>query len=344
VPVRSSEDAPRATAFYRDLLTELRAIPGVTAVGGVTGLPTAVASNGGYLLEGGPSFEQVGVRAPQAIFTVVTPDYFRTMGVPLKTGRDFNDGDRRGATMVAVINESLARASFPGRNPIGLRIQCGLDVLDFMTIVGVVGDVRTWGPNLPAQAEIYMPYEQHPGPATALRIVARTATADPLALTDTMRRKIGARNPDVPVKASTMELTLGTASATPRFQTFLLIVFAGVALALALAGVYGVMAYTVGQRVPELGLRIALGATPEDIRALIFGQGAKLAAGGLVIGIALALVSGKLLEGLLFNVTPRDPVILGAVVAAVSVATMAACYLPMRRAVRVDPMVALRAE
>jgi putative ABC transport system permease protein len=344
VPVRNMDDAPRATAFYRDLLPELRAIPGVIALAGVTGLPTAVQSNGGYLLEGGPTFDQVGVRAPQAVFTVVTPDYFRTMGVPLKAGRDFTDGDRRGATMVAVINESLARASFPGKDPIGMRIQCGLDVLDFMTIVGVVGDVRTWGPNLPAQAEIYMPYEQHPGPATALRIVARTAAADPLALTDTMRRKISARNPDVPVKASTMELTLDTASATPRFQTFLLVVFAGVALVLALAGVYGVMAYTVSQRVPEIGVRIALGATPEDIRTLIFGQGAKLAAAGLLIGVALALLSGKLLQGLLFNVTPRDPLILGAVTAAVALATMAACYIPMRRAVRVDPMVALRAE
>ena len=344
VPIRGIDDAPRATAFYRDLLPELRAVPGVSAAAGVTGLPTAVASNGGYVLEGGPGFDQVGVRAPQAVFTVVTPDYFKTMGVPLKAGRDFNDGDRRGAAMVTVINESLARASFPGKNPIGMRIQCGLDVPGFMTIVGIVGDVRTWGPGLPAQAEIYMPYEQHPGPASTLRIVARTATGDPLVLTDTMRRKISARNPDVPVKASTMELTLDTASATPRFQTFLLMVFAGVALALALAGVYGVMAYTVSQRVPELGVRIALGATPEDIRALIFGQGAKLAAGGLSIGLVLALLSGKLLQGLLFGVTPRDPVILAAVIGVVAIATMAACYIPVRRAVRVDPMVALRAD
>ena len=344
VPVRNRDDAPRATAFYRDLLQELRAVPGVTAVAGVTGPPTATASNGGYVVEGGPSLGQVGVRAPQAVFTVVTPGYFTTMGVPLKAGRDFNDGDRRGAPMVAVIDESLARASFPGRNPIGLRIQCGLDVSDFMTIVGIVGDVRSEGPGLPMQVELYMPYEQHPGPATTLRIVARTAAPDPLALTETMRRMIAARNPDVPVKASTMEMMLGTASAAPRFQTFLLIVFAGVALALALAGVYGVMAYTVSQRVPEIGLRIALGAAPEDIRALVFGEGAKLAAAGLLVGVALALLSGKLLQGLLFNVTPRDPLILGAVTAVVAVATMAACYLPMRRAVRVDPMVALRAE
>jgi predicted permease len=344
VPVRTMEDAPRATAFYRDLLPELRAIPGVTAAAGVTGLPTAVISNGGYAIEGGASFAQMGVRSPQAVFTVVTPDYFRTMGVPLKAGRDFTDGDTRTAPMVAVINEALARASVPGKNPIGIRIQSGLDSLEFMTIVGIVGDVRTWGPNLPPAPEIYMPYEQHPGPSTALRIVARTATADPLALTDTIRRKIRARNPDVPVKAATMEATLGTAAATPRFQTFLLVVFAGVALILALAGVYGVMAYTVSQRVPELGVRIALGASPDNIRALVFGDAGKLAGGGLAIGLGLALLSGRLLEGLLFGVTARDPLILAAVTAAVAAATMAACYVPMRRAVRVDPMVALRAE
>jgi putative ABC transport system permease protein len=345
VPVRSMDEAPRATAFYRDLLAELRAVPGVNAVAGVTSLPTNVASNGGYWLEGGPSFEQLGIaRTPQAIFNVVTPDYFRTMTIALKRGRDFTDADRRDAPFVAVINEALARASFAGEDPIGRRMKCGLDSMQFMTIVGVVGDVRTWGPSQPPQAEIYMPFEQHAGPATALNLVARTDTADPLALTDTMRRKISARNPDVPVKATTMEATLTTASATPRFRTFLLIVFAGVALALALAGVYGVMAYSVSQRVSELGVRIALGATPGDIRKLIFGQGAKLAAAGLAIGLGLALISGRVLQGLLFGVTARDPAILAVVIVTVAAATLAACYIPVRRAVRVDPMVALRAE
>jgi putative ABC transport system permease protein len=345
VPVASAEQAPRATAFYRDLLSELRALPGVTSAAAVTGLPTQVASNGGYWLEGGPTFQQLGIAgSPQAIFTVVTPDYFRTLGVPLRRGREFTDSDIRGGTMVAIVNEALVKASFPGQDPIGRRIQCGLDTLDFMTIVGVVGDVRTWGPQRPAQAEIFMPYEQHPGPATALNIVARTDLADPLALTDVMRRKISERNPDVPVLASTMEATLQTASAAPRFQTFLLVVFAGVALLLALAGVYGVMAYTVSQRIPELGVRIALGATPENIRLLILRHGAALAGSGLALGLGLALLSGRVLQGFLFGVEATDPLVLAGVIAAVTVATLAACYIPVRRAVRVDPMVALRWE
>jgi len=152
------------------------------------------------------------------------------------------------------------------------------------------------------------------------------------------------RNPDVPMQASTMDQTLAKASATPRFQTFLLVVFATVALTLALAGVYGVMAYTVSQRVPELGVRVALGATPGHIRALVFGQAAKLAGAGLVLGVALALASGRVIQGFLFGVEPTDSRVLVSVVAVVAVATLAACYVPVRRAVRVDPMVALRAE
>jgi ABC-type antimicrobial peptide transport system permease subunit len=213
-----------------------------------------------------------------------------------------------------------------------------------MTIIGVVGDIRTAGPSQPAAPELYMPYEQHPGPATALNIVARTQAPDPLALSETMQRKIRERNPDVPVKATTMEGTLDTATATPRFQAYLLVLFAGVALVLALAGIYGVMAYMVSQRVPELGVRIALGATPRSILWLILGHGAKLAGVGLALGIALALLSGKLVEGFLFGVTPRDPFIFIVVTVGVAIATLAACYIPGRRAVRVDPMTALRAE
>ena len=344
VPVASVDEAPRATAFYRDLLAELRAVPGVNAIGGVTSLPTLVRSNGGYWIEGGPGPEDQGVRSPQALFTVTTPDYFRALRVPMKAGRDFTDSDRRDAPFVAIINESLARASFPGQNPLGRRIRCGLDTLDYMTIVGVVADVRTAGPSRPARPEIYMPYEQHPGPATALNLVARTEAADPLALGQTMSRKIRERNPDVPVRVSTMEGTLEMASATPRFRTFLLTVFAAVALLLALAGVYGVMACAVNQRLPELGVRVALGATPDNIMRLVMGQGARLAALGLAIGLVLALLTGRVLQGFLFGVTPRDPLILALVTMTVAFATLAACYVPARRAMGADPMMALRAE
>ena len=326
VPVPTFDEAPRATAFYRDLLPELRAVPGVTSVAGVTSLPTVVRSSGGYWLEGGPGPEQQGIRSPQAIFNVVTPDYFRTMRVPLKAGRDFTDGDRRDAPFVAIINEALAGAAFPNEDPIGRRIQAGLDSLEFMTVVGVVADVRTGGPTRPVQPEIYMAYEQHPGPATALNIVARTQSPDPLALTETM------------------QVTLDTAAATPRFRTFLLALFAGVALMLAVAGVYGVMAYTVGQRVPEIAVRVALGAAPADIMKMVVGQGARLAGVGLVVGMALALAMSRLVEGLLFGVRAQDPAILVSVTLLVATAALAACYVPGRRALRVEPMIALRSE
>jgi predicted permease len=344
VPVRGMDDAPRATAFYRDLLAQVRTMPGVSAVGAVTSLPTAIRSNGSYAIEGRPSFEQLGVRLPQALFIVSTPDYFRTLKVPLMTGRDFNDSDTNDAPLVAIVNEALVRTSFPGEDPIGRRIQCGLDRLEFMTIVGVAADVRTDGPSRPAQPEIYMPFEQHPGPATSLNIVVRTDASNPLTLGDTITRAIRQRNTDVPVRTATMTGTLERAAATPRFRTVLLAAFAAVALLLAVAGVYGVMAYSVSQRLPELGLRVALGASPRSIMTLILGEGGRLAVAGLVVGIGLSLAAGRLLEGLLFNVTPRDPLMLVTVSIAVALAMLAACILPGRRAVRVDPMIALRAE
>jgi len=344
VPVARAEDAPRATAFYRDVLRDVRVVPGVDAASAVLSVPTSVRSNGGYWIEGGPGPEQTGVRAPQAVLNVVTPHYFRTMRIPMKQGRDFDDRDGGQAPFVAIVSEALARESFPGQDPIGRRIQCGLDSLAFMTIVGVVGDVRTYGPARPAQAEIYMPFEQHPRPSTVLTIMARTASSDPLALTETLRRVIQSRDPEVPVRASTMEGTLQTASATPRFRTFLLVVFAAVALVLAVAGVYGVMAYTVSQRVPEIGVRVALGASPADILTMVIGQGARLAGVGLAVGVVLALAASRLLQGLLFGVTARDPAILGTVVAVVAVAALGACYVPGRRALRVEPVTALRAE
>src|SRR4030095_1546022 len=175
-------------------------------------------------------------------------------------------------------------------------------------------------------------------------LVARTDAIDPLAMADTMRRKIQQRNPDVPVRAEAMTMTLDTASAGPRFRTFLFGAFAVVALLLAVAGVYGVMAYMVSQRVSEIGLRVALGASPANVLRLVMTHGARLTLLGLALGVGLALVGARFLSGFLFGVQPHDPLVLIAVVTTVAFAAMLASSLPSRRALRVDPMVALRAE
>ncbi|HYE87020.1 MAG TPA: ABC transporter permease [Vicinamibacterales bacterium] len=344
VPVSGREQFPRAIATYRSMLEELRALPGVTAAGGVTSLPTAVRSNGGYWIQGGPGPEVLGMKSPQALFNVVTPDYFRTLQVPIVRGRDFNDADRLDAPFVAIINEQLAKDAFPGVDPIGRTIRSGLDTLEPMTIVGIVKDVRTRGPNRPMQAEIFMPYEQHQGPATSLNIVLRTDAADPLSLGATATRHIRSRTPEVPVRVETMEMTLANASATPRFRTVLLVVFAGVALLLAVAGVYGVMAYMVNQRVPEIGLRVALGASPADVIRLVLREGAWLVAAGLAAGAALSIAGARFISGLLFGVSARDPLVFISVSMLVAIAALAACLVPGRRALKVDPLLALRAE
>jgi putative ABC transport system permease protein len=344
IPVSGREQFARAIATYRSTLEELRALPGVSAAGGVTSLPTAVRSNGGYWIQGSPGPEVLGMKSPQAVFNVVTPDYFRTLGVSLARGRDFNDGDRLEAPFVAIINEQLAKDAFADVDPIGRTIRAGLDTLEPMTIVGIVKDIRTRGPNRPVQAEIFMPYEQHQGPATSLNIVLRTDAADPLALGATATRQIRARHPEIPVRVETMEMTLATASATPRFRTVLLVVFAAVALLLAIAGVYGVMAYTVNQRVPEIGLRVALGASPADVIRLVLQEGAVLVGVGLVIGAVLSIAGARFISGMLFGVSARDPIVFVGVAALVATAALAACLVPGRRALKVDPLLALRAE
>src|SRR5688572_11504453 len=309
VPVSGREQFARAIEVYRNTLSELRTMPGVAAAGGVTSLPTLVRSNGGYWIQGGPGPEVLGMKSPQALFNVVTPEYFRTLNVPIMRGRDFNDGDRIDAPFVAIINEQLAKDAFTGVDPIGRTIRAGLDSPEPMTIVGIVKDVRTRGPNRPVQAELFFPYEQHQGPATSLNLVMRTEAGDPLAIGATAARQIRSRHPDVPVRVETMDMTMAGATAAPRFRTVLLVVFAVVALLLAIAGVYGVMAYTVNQRVPEIGLRVALGASPSDVMRLVLREGALLVVIGLAAGAALSFAGARFISGMLFGVSARDPMV-----------------------------------
>jgi predicted permease len=340
VPALDLEGRRRASRFYKALIADIAALPGVAAAGGTRVPPGDAMSNGSYFIGHWP--EHGTVSAPQALFSAVSPGAFAALKIPLKSGRDFNGGDGFDAPFTAIVNESLARKSFPGQNPIGHSISCGYDFPDKpMTIVGVVGDVRTLGPATPPWPEIYMPYEQHP--SGDLQLLVRTA-ANPLALAETLRRMVHDRDPNVPVKFSTLEKNLAENVAAPRFRTLLLGIFAGLAVCLAMAGVYGVMAYAVGQRSNEIGLRMALGASQGDVLGLVLRQGLVYVALGLALGLAGAFAATRLLRSLLFEVKPTDPATYAAVAGLLAAVALAASYLPARRATRVDPVTALRQE
>ena len=341
VPSVDLDSAKRGIRFYTQLLPELRAVPGVRSAAATTMIPGYTSSNGIYFVDHFPA--SYDITGPNAIFTVVTPGAFATMGIPLHAGRDFNDSDTNDAPFTAMINEALARRTFPNQDPIGHVIFCGLDSMNPMKIVGVVGNVRQEGPTSEPEAEIYMPYLQHPQPATNMRVIVRT-DAEAGVITAAMREKMRTISPDVPAKFSTMEQALAENIAAPRFRTLLLGIFAGLAVCLALAGVYGVMSYVVGQRANEIGLRMALGASPSEILRLILRQAVVLAGMGIVIGFAGAAAVTRLLTSMLFGVKPTDPATYAAVIGIVLAAALLASYIPARRAMRVDPMVALRYE
>ena len=343
VPSAGLEGAKLATRFYKGLLEDVATLPGVLSAGATRTTPGRIGSDGGYWIDRLPPKDQLSVTAPQAVLSVVAPGTFNTLGIPLKSGRDFNDSDMYDAPFTAVISEALARRTFPGQDPIGRLIFCGLDSFEGMKIVGVVGDVREAGPARPPVPEIYMPYEQHPGPSRSLRVLVRTAN-DPGSLADAMRRKVRERNAQVPVNFTTMEASLAENVATPRFRTLLLGVLAALAMSLAMAGVYGVMAYVVGQRSNEIGLRMALGASSRDVMGLVLKQGLTLAGTGIALGLAGAAVSTRLLTSVLFEVKPTDPITYLAVSALLVFVAVSACLIPARRATHVDPLVALRQE
>ena len=341
VPSSDMEAARRATRFYKSLMTEVSALPGVTAVGGTRIPPGRVGSNGGYWIDHMPA--DPSVSSPQAVFSIVTPDAIATLGIPLRDGRDFNASDAFEAAPTAIINEALAKQAFSGQDPIGRMIISGFDNQTPMKIVGIVGDIHQWGPAREAWPEIYMPFEQHPRASTSLRILVRVAgPSGPIA--EAMRQKARELSVDVPVRFTTMEESLAKNVAAPRFRTLLVGVFAALAVCLAMAGVYGVMAYVVGQRVNEIGLRMALGATTGNVMRLVLKQGLTLGAIGLAVGLAGAAAATRILTSMLFEVKPADPATYVGVAVLLALMALAASYFPARRATRVDPLVALRQE
>jgi putative ABC transport system permease protein len=333
--------------FFDRLVERAKVLPGVRSAGAASFLPV---SGGGSIIH----FNITGhpPKTPHdyvaAGYRTVTPNYLETLGVPLLQGRLLTPRDSEKAPAVVVINGTMAKTHFAGENPLGKRIQLGATPdkdVPTMEIVGVVGDVRP-GLGVDPQTEMYLPYRQADLvlPVFQLSLVLRTA-ADPQLQTSALRNALAEIDPNQPlVNVRTMEDNIATTVAQPRFRTWLIGIFAAVALVLAAVGVYGVMSYTVTQRTSEIGIRVTLGAQPEDVFKIVVGEGLRLALAGVGVGIVAALAMTRVLQSFLFGISAYDPPTFFGVALLLTIVAVAASFFPARRATLVDPMVALRYE
>lgn len=324
-------------AFFDQLLQRVRALPGVQSADISTGLPT---EGHGFLIGMGVEGQLLppsGLR-PDVPFDTVSPGYFHTLGIPLIAGRPFTTSDQGNSAMVVVVNQAFVRRFFPGEKPLGKSVYTGV----WRRIVGVVGDVRQQGPLHPPSMEVYGPYAQGPSPAVFLAV---RSTADPRTLVGEIRNAVTSVDKNQPVSdVATMEQRLAGSIAAQRFNMLLVGTFGAFALLLAAVGIYGVISYSVEQGTHEIGIRMALGAKKGDVLRMVVGQGLKLSLIGVAIGIAGALALTRFLSSLLYGVKPTDPLTFAAVSLVLIAVALLACYIPARRAVKVDPMVALRYE
>jgi putative ABC transport system permease protein len=338
-PTKYPEGEPVA-AFFREAIARIRAVPGVEQAALVRAVPlTGNYAVAGYFVEGRP--EPAPGQEPQTQLNIVTPDYFRTLGIPLHEGRDFTDHDDADAPKVAVVNQTLARQVWPQEDPLGRRLRLqGSD--DWVTVIGVVGDVKHRRISEPPQAQVYTAHYQDPKIFAC--VVARTA-GDPLTLADPVRAAIWAVDKDQPVwSVAPLEGVLGQALAPTRFLLFLFGAFAVVALLLAAIGIYGVLSYAVAQRTQEIGIRIALGARAAQVLRMVVRQGMGLTLGAIVLGLGAAAALTRLMQSLLFGVSPGDPPTFAAAAFVLALIALFACWLPARRATLVDPVTALTHE
>ena len=333
-----------AVNFFADLQRRLASVPGVEAVGMASRLPLSGADHSsGFLLPG--EVPEPG-RGRSAQDRAVTPGYFATLQIPILRGRDFTAADRRGGAPVVIINDAFARRYFHGLNPVGRQFTPGRAGNVAREIVGVVGDTPQGGADVAPEPEYYLPHSQDAWPW--LRVVLRTR-GDPLALVPSLERTVWSVAPDMPLTdVTTMDRMQSQSVAQRRFSTALLSALAAIALALACLGIYSVMSYIVAERTPEVGIRMALGARAGQVQALVMARGLRLMVGGLVIGLVAAWVALRLLQAslatLLFRTQAGDGLTLTLVVLILAGIGVMASWIPARRAARVPPMSALRAE
>ncbi|HEY7180104.1 MAG TPA: ABC transporter permease [Blastocatellia bacterium] len=344
LPRNKYGELPKRDAFYQQVLERVRALPGVVSAGYTTAAPlTWKGGTNGFTVEGREEGPGQDAQSRQ-----ISAGYMETMGVKLRRGRFFDDHDSAQSQLVAIINETMARQFWPDENALGKRFRPYSD--DFrnrwVTVVGIVGDVKEMGLEAPAKAEMFFPYQQLPHMLWNMPrdLVVRT-TGDPMSVAAAARQAVWSVDPAQPVSnVRTMDEILAEEVSQRRIGMTLLAAFAALALALASLGIYGVLSYSVAQRTQEIGIRMALGAGRKDVLRVVLADGMRLAAAGAAIGLGVSFALTRLMAGLLFGVSASDPLTLAGVTLLLITVALVACFIPARRATKVDPMIALRCE
>ncbi len=346
LPQRKYPEPNQRVAFFQQLIEKVKPLPGVQSVGATSLLPLSYDDLvGGFVIQGQPPLLPGTIQSTN--YYSVSADYFTAMGIPLLRGRFFIEHDLINSPPVVIINETMAKKMFPDDDPVGKRLT--FDNPDnnptWVEIVGVVGDVKHYALDRETTMQTYGPYTQDS--ASNMTLVART-TGDPTNLSAAIRREVLNLDKEQPVSTiSTLDQFVSTSIAQPQFSTLLFGIFAVVAMLLASIGIYGVLSYSVTQRTPEIGIRLALGAQTSDVLRMVVRQGLLLAGVGIICGVIIAVILAKLLTGfseLLYDVKATDPLTFMVIAIVLMCVALAACYLPARRATRVDPMLALRNE
>ena len=335
---------PDYMSFYSQVIERVSALPGVHSVGAINTLPLSKGPTAGIRIEGAPLVTRDNW--PSTNFRGVSSNYFQTLNVPIVQGRAFTERDNVDAPLVMIINQAMARRDFPGQDPIGKRINLGGNDPQgqpiWWEIVGVASDVRNIELREEPAPEFYLSALQDTW--TGMSLVVRT-NLEPASLTSDIRRIVSDVDKSAPVsEVKTMDQIVSSAITQPRFNLFLLGLFSGIALLLSAAGIYGVTAYSVTQRTHEFGIRMALGAQASDVLKMMLGQGMRLIAAGIAIGLVASFALTRLLKKLVFGVSVTDPLTFISITVVLTVAALLACYIPARRATKVDPLVALRYE
>ena len=329
-----------AARFYDEALARIAALPGVESAAAISWRPFGVGSATRFLVPDRPA--PAAGQEPVAEVRIVSPGLFRTLGIPVREGRDFDARDVAGRPQAVIVNESVARELWPGQSALGRRIAMQWGAPLDAEIVGVVGDARLVGLDTPARATLYWPAGQVRNPAMTLLV---RSSGEPGALAAPVRQALAALDPELPVaKVAPLADVMSDSIERPRVVFLVIGAFAATAVLLAALGLFGVLSVSVRQRLPEMGVRLALGARPRDVAGLVLREAAATAGVGAAVGLAGALALSRVLERLLFETSARDPLAIAGVVALVALVSLAAAWFPARRASRVDPLKALRTE